>query len=225
MSNQLLIWYIGVAANVLPIVLGLWSWQRLNSPLRAIWGAFVVSGVLVISSLITRHLGITANALYYLGPVAYAWLYSVAFRSVVDNQRLQWPIRVFPVALMLLLGSMVMFRGVESFSVWGYVASDSWVICLSLVWFNEQLAHRPDQSLRATPWFWINMMLLLEKLYSLFFALTGQWLYGYHEQLFNVLLMVVSPLIIWGNALMACMGIWKQQQLTKQPAHQPVMTE
>ena len=221
---QLLLWYIGVSANVLPILLGLWAWRRMNRLFWAVFGVFIVSGLLaLLSTGIIKGLLVSGNMLNYLGPVAYAVLLAFAFSQVIEHRQIRVLIRLFPVALALFLGIMVFFRGIEIFFMWGYAAADSWVLLLSLRWFYEQLTGRPNQSLRAIPWFWINSTLLFEKLYSLFFLFSGQWLHFYHEQLFSVLLYGVSPLIMWGNALVACIGIWKQQQLNKQPTAQTTL--
>lgn len=212
---HLLLWYVGVSANVLPVGLGLWVWRWLNRPLRAIWGTALVSVSLTVSSVWLVNTGGNSHGLNYMGPVAYAVLYALAFWPQIGQPLVRQSIRLFPLVPMALAAGLFLGRGLELFMTWGYVVSDAWVLVLCLVWFREQVTYRPGDSLRATPWFWINTALLMEKLFSLLFNFTAQWLFGYNAPLFNVLFYGVTPFMNWLGAVLLCIGFWKQFQLKK----------
>ena len=220
LNPQLLLWSLGVSANLLPIGIGIWRWRHMTLPLRLILGSFGFSVLLAGLSVWCKVHAVSTDALFYLGPVVYMVLYGWAYTAVLASRPNQMYVWAGAALLTALIGLLYWWRGLEEVSAYGYAFQNVYVLVLGLSWLRRQMVEQPMVSLRTLPWFWINMGLLVYQIGCLLMLPFDVLVMGYEEQLFLWIFYVLSPFLQAVQILLVCVGLTRPQVVQSGPRQQ-----
>lgn len=223
--NKILILFgrLNIASMILPIVIAIWMWKRLNKPLKVFLGYCVVT--LLINLLeqmfiwsvdkytdfwlpILRYWRIEntnfLQILYYLRDFTFlGWFYSILLP-------LHSEIWVKRIAISLFFATLINYLFIEGYRVYGIFnpaidAIFSFVLPLFYLWFLYQsFFHIP---LYKNPYFWLSFGLIFINLLGLFLYFAGNKMQQTDFVLFAKVVIIKNCLEIIGRIILS-IGFW-----------------